>query len=282
MSNDLSEAESKNAEKSLHTAIAKLLRPLTRLLLRHGMPYNVFAEIARQSYVDVATQEFTLPGRQQSVSRVSVLTGINRKDITKMLKKENLLESLGEQQLNRASRVVNGWLSDERFLDSQGKAKVLPLEGEEVSFSTLVRFFSGDVPVRALLDELIRIKSVSIDSDENVTLHSRAYVPCDAIDEKLRIFGNAAADHLNTITHNLDVNCEEPRYQRSVAYANIPVESLPSIRLRCRDELQGLLSHINSWLRQHDRDVNQDELGSGKVRAGIGLYYFEEDQEGES
>ena len=45
-------------QQALFAAILKLLRPLVRILLRNGVPYGAFADIAKRVYVDVAAQEF--------------------------------------------------------------------------------------------------------------------------------------------------------------------------------------------------------------------------------
>lgn len=267
----------KNNERKLYRAVYKLLLPLVKLLIRQGMPHSVFADVARHAYVDAATKEFTIPGRKQSISRVSVLTGINRKDIAKLRKRPHPLENDAANQYNRAHRVINAWLRDGRFQNEQGNPRPLPFDGDEFSFSELVRLYSGDVPVRALLDELQRIKAVSINNEEQVSLLTQAYLPQEDTAEKLRIFGNAAADLLSTLNHNLEKGSLQARFQRTVAYANIPEESLSQIRIRSQEEMQELIIKINQWLCQHDRDVNPQVIGKGQVRAGIGIYYFEED-----
>jgi hypothetical protein len=267
----------KNDQK-LFSSVFKLLRPLVKLLLRHGIPYNVFADMARHAYVDVATEEFTLPGRKQTVSRVSVLTGINRKDIAKLHKRPHPLENDTVSHLNRASRVVNAWLTGPQFQDVNAQPKALPIEGGGASFSELVRRYSGDVTVGAVLDELQRINAVSV-TNETVHLQTQAYVPEDDMEEKLRIFGTAAADLLSTLTHNLDHQAPQKRVQRSVFYSNIPRESLPEIRTRSNEEVQVMLVQMNQWLSQYDRDENKEITGTGQARAGIGIYYFEENIE---
>jgi len=270
----------KNDQK-LFSSVFKLLRPLVKLLLRHGIPYNVFADMARHAYVDVATKEFTLPGRKQTVSRVSVLTGINRKDITKLHKRPHPLENDTDSHLNRASRVVNAWLTDPLFQDVNAQPKSLIIEGGDASFSELVRRYSGDVTVGAVLDELQRINAVLVTNGETVHLQTQAYVPEGDMEEKLRIFGTSAADLLNTLTHNLDHQTSQKRVQRSVFYSNISQENLPQIRARSNEEAQAMLIHMNQWLSQYDRDENKEIKGTGQARAGIGIYYFEEnlDQE---
>jgi hypothetical protein len=39
---------------------------------------------------------------------------------------------------------------------------------------------------------------------------------------------------------------------------------------------QALLEMLDTWLSEHDRDVNSSVKGSGRNTAGIGIYYFEE------
>jgi hypothetical protein len=116
---------------------------------------------------------------------------------------------------------------------------------------------------------------------KTVHLQTQAYVPEDDMEEKLRIFGTAAADLLNTLTYNLDQKSSQKLIQRTVSYSNISQESLPQIRARSNEEVQAMLIHMNQWLSQYDRDANQEIEGTGQARAGIGIYYFEEnlDQE---
>ena len=51
---------------TLAGSVRKLLRPLVRVLLRHGIPHQTFAEFAKQAYVDVAAEEFAVEGRKPS------------------------------------------------------------------------------------------------------------------------------------------------------------------------------------------------------------------------
>ncbi|MBL4869213.1 MAG: hypothetical protein JKY67_22860 [Pseudomonadales bacterium] len=255
--------------------IYTIIRPLVRLLLRHGVPYNTFASVSRQVYIDVAEEEFKLEGRKQSLSRISVLTGINRKDIAKIKKLQS--HSMVEAQANnRASKVINGWLRDDEFLTPTGKPKKLSLDGKGASFTELVRRYSGDVPVKALLDELSRINAVNVTEKKKISLVVDAYIPVENIEEQMRIMSRATADLLNTIDHNLAPNDGPLRLQRTVAYTNIPVECLTKIRELSHEQGIAFLLQSNKWLSEFDRDNNEKLAGSGQARAGIGIYYFEE------
>ena len=74
-----SHAMQKSKHQILAAAIARILKPLIRILLRNGISYGTFADIAKRQFIDVARNEFSIEGRKQSVSRMSVITGLTRK-----------------------------------------------------------------------------------------------------------------------------------------------------------------------------------------------------------
>ena len=268
---------SDRTQKALIRALYRMLRPMVRLLLRHGVSYRLFADIARHVYVDTAREDFAIPGRKQSLSRMAVLTGINRKDIAKLQERSHPLSDAPAEQPTPAARVITGWLNDVRFHTPADEPAMLPVEREDAgpSFTALVREYSRDVPVRALLDELERIEAVRR-TGEGVSLLARGYIPLEDMQENIRIFGTAAADLMGTMDHNIAKQTPGPFIQRTVSYVNIPEELLERIRERSAREGQAFLLQVNDWLAECDRDQSPELAGSGQVRAGIGLYYFEQ------
>jgi hypothetical protein len=263
-------------QRALFRALYKALRPMVRLLMRHGVSYRLFADIARHAYVDVAREDFSLPGRKQSLSRMAVLTGINRKDIAKLLERPHPLSGEANERPTAAARVITGWLNDVRFHNARGEPAELPIDngGGGASFGQLVRDYSSDVPVRALLDELERIEAVS-KSGDRVALKVRGYIPVEDMQENLRIFGTAAQDLLATMDHNIAKAEPGPFIQRTVSYSHIPVELLDRVRLRSAEEGQAFLLKVNDWLAEYDRESMPEREGARSARAGIGLYYFQ-------
>ena len=158
----------KNREQALTAAVIRLQCPMVRILMRYGMPYDGFAELSKRTYVDVAQKDYAIVGCKQSISRISTLTGIYRREVSRLLDLPPLDNSALTQRHNRASRVIGGWLQDSRYIDTDGTALPLQLDGDEPSFSHLVQKYSGDIPVRAILDELIRVGSVAQDDDAGV------------------------------------------------------------------------------------------------------------------
>lgn len=262
--------------RALSAAILRLLRPLVRVLLRNGISYGGFADLAKWVFVDVASKEFGVPGRKQSDSRISVITGLTRKEVARVKGIDTPDNAAAEQQYNRAARVIGGWLRDQRFTNDDGSPALLPFEGM-ASFSELVKIYSGDMTARSILDELIRVDAVERNQEGKLRLLVSAYVPKGSDAGKLHILGSDVALLIETIDHNMHQVQEQPFFQRKVAYDNLPAEAIPKLRELTQEHAQALLLEIDRYLSQQDRDINPAAQGSGRKHAGIGIYYFEED-----
>ncbi len=261
---------------ALSAAILRILRPLVRILLRKGVSYGTFADLAKWIYVDVARQEFGIDRRKQSTSRVSILTGLSRKEVTRVQRLPRPDDQESAERYNRAARVIAAWRREADFLDAEGQPVVLSVSGKGVSFSELVHRFSGDVPVRAIRDELIRSGAVEKLKDGRIRLRDRAYIPKTSETDKVHILGTDVSHLISTIDHNLQPDVPQPFFQRKVAYDNLPNEILQRFRKLTGRTAQAFLEKIDRWLAGHDRDMNPNIAGTGRNKAGIGIYYFEE------
>ena len=272
---------SKTLVQALSAATLRILRPLVRVLLRNGISYGTFADLAKWVYVDVATQDFGIPGRKQTVSRVSVITGLSRKEVSRVQELARPDDIAEEERYNRAARVIGGWLLDAAYQTEDAQTRDLAFEEGEASFSSLVKKYSGDVPARAILDELLRVGNVERLENGSLRLMSHAYIPQASEVDKLYILGADTSALISTIDHNLDPEVERKYFQRKVRYDNLPDEVLPEFRALSAEKAQQLLEEFNAWLAKRDRDINPVIDGSGRNMAGIGIYYFE-NPEGES
>jgi len=178
--------------------------------------------------------------------------------------------------------VIAGWVRDREFSDAAGDPMALGAEGAGASFGLLVKRYSGDVPARAVLDELLRVGAAERMGDGRIRLLARAYIPSTSDLDKLDILGADVADLIATIDHNLQRGGSDPRFQRKVMYDNVPEESAAEFRALSAAQAQALLEAMDKWLSQHDRDANPSRTGKGRVRAGVGIYYFEENLEQQS
>jgi len=213
-----------NITKAIAAAITKLLRPLVMFLLRNGVPYQTFADIAKRVYVDLATEKFDIPGRKQSKSRVSILTGLSRREVLRV-KRLPAQDDLGAlDRINRAARVITGWVRDRRFSDESGQPMDLPFDGENVCFLQLVKSYSGDAPVRAVLDELMRVGVVERTPEGRIRLLERGYIPRTGEIDKIGILGSDASDLISTIDNNI-CHPDAPFFQRKSQLRQPPFRS---------------------------------------------------------
>jgi len=266
-----------DTKKTIIAATLQLLHPIIRLLLRNGVSHSEFAEIAKRAYIDVAYADFSIPGKKKTVSRAAVITGLSRKEVLRMTEVKGV-EEPRKGSINRANRVINGWLRDKEFLNNKGKSKSLPLSGDEGSFASLVKKYSGDITAGAVLDELVRTGVVKKLANEKVKLNAAGYIPNKDKQEQFRIMGNCATDFLNTLDHNLAEESEELYFQRHVAYSNLPVDILPEFKKLSREKSIEFLVDLNKWLAQYDAIATPSEEHDEdpKIRAGFGVYYFED------
>lgn len=263
-------------------ALHRLLRPLIRLLLRNGVPFAAFVDLAKFVYVEIAANEFALPGKKQTNSRIATITGLTRKEVLRVGSLENADSEFTVEKHHRGARVVSGWVRDPRFHDMNAQPADLPLEGHSKSFAGLVRAYSGDVPPRAILDDLVQVGIASVDKKGRVRLLSRAYIPVAGTREKLGILGQDVAGLIGTIDHNIQHGATDPFFQRKVFYDNLPEEALVPLRRMVNVRGQPLLEEFDRWVSSYDRDVNPSVKGTGRRAAGVGIYYFEEPVDGES
>lgn len=267
------------SHRAVEGAVLRLLRPLVRLLLRHGVSFGRFEALAKQVYAQVAHGEFALPGKKPSAARVSILTGLTRKDVQRLLTAAPEASEEPAGRHNRAVRVMGAWTRDADFLGPDGTPRPLHLDGSDAArsqpgFAELVRRHSGDMPARAVLDELLRVGAVQRRPDGAVEPAARGYVPQQGTADKLHMLGTDVADLITTIDHNLEHGATDPRYQRKVMYRRIDPAHLPAFRALSSAQAQGLLEVLDRWLAQHD-DPTPPE-GMPAARVGLGIYYFED------
>lgn len=262
-------------ERAIDRAVARLLRPLFRVLLRHGKSYRAFEEVAKRTYVEVAMGDFGIPGKKPSVARASILSGLTRKEVQRLLQAPALDDAEASEHRNRAARVLTAWLRDADFHDSQGQPRPLDVDGER-GFAALVRRHSGDMPTRAVLDELLRVGAVERLPDGRIALLTRGYVPRKGAREMVGVLGADVADLIETIDHNLHQDAQAPRFQRKVMYHGVPAQALPAFRALSAERAQSLLEQLDRWLQDASQDRAPGETDAPGARVGLGIYYFEE------
>ena len=260
-------------QQTLSRAALSLLRPLVKILLRNGIAYGSFAELAKQVYVDVALSEFMPAGKKPTISRVSALTGLTRKEAKRLHELDADAPHDSEQRYNRAVRVISGWVNDPLFHDAQGQPADLPVDGSEQSFAALVKKYSGDVPTQSMLAVLRSAASVA-DVGNQVRLLQHAYVPGNDDADKLNIMGTDTAELLATIDHNLVSEPGARRFQRKVSNHRLRADALEEFQTLASGKSQALLEELDAWLSRHEVEAGADDPHQEHY-VSLGIYFFE-------
>lgn len=259
------------AADKLYPPLARLLRPLVRLCIRAGMTFPALSQLLRELYVNVAEYDFALPGKEQTDSRVSLLTGIHRKEVSR-LRGAGAPVNAVPAAVSRTGAIIAHWLASPRFCDAAGTPLPLPrnAEGSSPSFEELVSSVTRDVRPRAVLDEWLDRRIVTIDTEDHIVLAEAAFIPQHGDDEKLYYFGRNLHDHIAAAAANV-LGSKPAFLERSVHYDGLSAELAERLDARSRELALEMLQRIN----REAHAASETDRG-GEHRWNCGVYVFRE------
>ncbi len=281
MSEHSSAAFSGEGSPRLVGALRRVLRPIVKLMLSQGLPIQRATALLREVYFDVASAELQAGGERASDSRLSLMTGIHRKEL-KRLREAARGDDAMPHSVSLGVQLVSQWISAARFLDANSEPRALPRAqrgakpGEGVAtFDELVASISRDVHPRSVLEELIRLGVVRVDDEGRACLVTSAFVPRSGFDEKLFYFGQNGHDHLDTAVRNITSDAV-PSMERSVHYANLRPDDLNLLSRFAEREGMKLLSSVNRMARElrADAEANAEPAAEKAERMNFGLYFY--------
>jgi len=260
----------------LAETLRRLLRPVVRIALRGELTYQDFSELAKRAYFDVARDDYGIDGRKTNLARVAILTGLSRKECTK-LKALVAKQSESNHVMSPITRVITAWHEDEGYQDSAGRPLPLPEDGEAPSVADLMRRHGGDIPRLAIQSELKRLGAAQVTNDGTWEVLKRSFIADGFTEERIRIIGNLLTDLGNTIVYNLDeANSDNSRMARYVvADAVAPADAIEFQSLAA-DKGQKLLQNLDQWLNDDARSNSHDNPPDNAQRVGLGIYLFQE------
>lgn len=268
---------SQDFKLSLAKAVVGILRPMIKILIRFEFTHSELSELIRQTYVEVADNDFAVEGEEMTVSRVAILTGLSRKEVVRL--RELLAENTTsmKQVPNRAQRVVQGWMNDKEFLSRKKTPKILPVKGVKGSFVELVKRYSGDITYGAILEELNRIGVTKQPDSTKVELINTAYIPYQDDLEQVRVLSMCVADLFNSAVSNIDADVDDKCFQRQVTYNLLDKNTAHEFKLYSTEKASALIEDLNKFLSNKRAKVGKKTKGKS-MRIGMGIYYLEEVQ----
>ena len=252
--------------------VARLLRPLVGLLIRAGITFPAIAELLRELYVQVAEKEFSLPERGQTDSRISLLTGVHRKEVSR-LRDASSAPKQASANLSLSSQVIARWTADPRFLNENGRPKLLPrtsVGGGDVSFESLVESVTRDMRPRAVLDNWLDQNIVEIVEPGLLSLREAAFLPKAGEEDQLHYFGRNLHDHMAAAVAN--VRGEKPAFfERAVHYDALNEETAKLLAAKADEAAMNILLDVNKIALNLS-----DNEPEGDWRWSLGVYVYRE------
>ena len=266
-----------DTQRQILGAFLIALRPIAKILLRFGIGFREFAELAKTAFVDVATSEYGLRGRPTNISRVAVMTGLTRKEVRRIREKIEQGDQSVVVKSTPLSEVLHRWHGEDEFLDADGRPSRLPFAGDVGSFSRLVKRFGGDIPPGAMRTELVRVGAIRECDDGSLKVLNRTIHPKGAQDKLIAALVHAIYPLASTVAHNVDPDKSGEGWAQSNVYSqSIRKSDLPRLRRISFDRLSEVAESFDDLFMAYEtlHEANSTEADGNTV--AVGVYYFEE------
>ena len=258
---------------ALTLAIRKLMRPIVRVLIANGITFPAFSRLLKEVYVQVAQEDFPAPGKPLTDSRITLLTGVHRKDI-KALRERASSGGAPSPKLSRNAHLISLWAGAPDYLDTRGRPRPLPrqhVKNGGPSFESLVESVSTDIRPRAVLDEWVRQGLARVDDTDYVHLDMAAFVPAEEFADLAYYFGRNLRDHIAASSHNL-LGDEPSLLEQAVYYEALRPASVEELGKLSRTLGLDALVKVNQ--RAFELAEQDQNAPDARERMTFGVYYF--------
>ncbi|MBX2809708.1 MAG: hypothetical protein KTR20_13870 [Cellvibrionaceae bacterium] len=261
----------------LRASCRLVMKPIIRMLLQNGVTYKAFAQLIKALFVEAAENDYGINGRPTNITRIAILTGLDRKAI-KQVKDERLgeEEKKPEESTDRITRVLSGWHIDTDFVDDQQQPRALSLLDDAPNLRTLLLRYGGDVQPTAMLKELKRLNLVTEVEKNRWRAKARSYIYPGVSPQAISRSFLGISDVAANMHHNLYIANEKipKRFERRVTSVNFPQALVPDFHDFVHSEGQHFLEHLDAWLSAREIDPNT-HTHQPLVRVGLGMYWVE-------
>ena len=269
-------SETVPVDPALGDAMRALLGPIARLALAQGVSFAALEEMMKEAFVDEAVKAQPAQAPSRLVSRISVATGLNRREVTRLTRQQRAIRAV---RASPATEVFTRWMTDPQWCEGAGEPKplprVAPADGAP-SFESLAHAVTRDVHPRSLLDELCRLGIAQLDdTTDTVRLVRNAFVPSDAQGPMLGFLGDNVGDHLAAAVSNV-LAPEPPHFEQAVFADELSGQSVTAVRQFVLARWKSLMHAavpLLEGLIEADRNAGRPQ----DQRLRIGLYSYATD-----
>jgi hypothetical protein len=250
-------------------------------MMRSGLTFPVFADMLRALFVEVAVSDILTDPKARTDSRISLLTGVHRKEIRRLRELPADLAAGVPDVITLGSQIVARWVSAPSFTDDAGRPRPLPrikqpTPNAEPSFEALVESVTSDVRPRAVLDDLLSHGIVVMDSNDCVQLNVAAFIPRPGGEEQLFYFARNLHDHLAAAVANISASGAPRFLDRSVHYDRLTLAQAKELENYARAAAMQVLLDVNRCALAMT-ELTPGIASAALRRINLGIYVFNDD-----
>lgn len=264
-------------QEQIIAAFLIVLKPIARILLRYGIGYREFSEIAKTAFVDVASSDYGLRGRPTNISRVAVMTGLTRKEVRRLRDKIEQGKQTVVVRHTPMWDILHYWHADREFLADDGVPMELPFSGDYGSFTSLVRRFGGDIPPGAMRTELKRVGAIAQKENGDLIVLKRYFRPHGDHESLVSLLIHAVYPTITALCRNTDPNREGYSWPQRVAFTKtVRKDDVPRLKRIATDRIVAFTEAIDDLFMAYEC-LNEAEFEEeDKTTVAVGVFYFED------
>ncbi len=181
-------------------ALSSILVPLTGFSLDIGVSVRELQDICRAVAVNVAADRQRCSNLRVSISGIAAVTGLPRAEVSKILRSKNAAGHIHKRNRPHSiNKILSVWNEHPTFTSQSGRPSDLKIYGPGRTFESLVSRHGGGLPVRAVLDELVRTGSVEIASSQRLKLRSPIFMERGFNSGEMKVFGRRVAQLIESM-----------------------------------------------------------------------------------
>lgn len=245
-----------------------LLRPLLRFAFRKNILAHDALRALTETYVEIVEEQTRKKNGQPNISRICLATGLNRRDLAKLLRSEKPVRS---PESSLKSRVIAYWENSKKFRDSEGNPKALTFDGPSSEFYRLAQLVTGDVHPATILSELLRVEALT-QVDDRVVI-KRFNPTTSSPRDSVELIARDISGLIHSGFENIERADAVPHLHIRTEYDNVYIAALPKLKVWVLEEGKKFHKKAREIFSAADKDLNPDD-SRGKAGAKISLSAF--------
>ena len=251
----------------INKCVKVLLRPFVKFCLKYSIKLQDIYELIKYNLVILAKEELVNNKLDANASRITLITGVHRPDITRILS-----EGIKTNNNDQITKIIGQWQSDKRFTTPAGRPKTLEVVGKESEFVELVRTVNKELNPYTILFELERIGAVTKTS-KGLKLISKGFDATKDSEAGFTLLANDIDDLINSVENNILNTNNSPNHHIKTEYDRIPNQHADEIKAWIQEKGAEFHKDLRDYLSKFDKDINPKVASNSSdcfIRVAVG------------